>query len=221
MSTYLKKQRSFGVRVMRRREFIAGTSTALGLIALGFAGIPARAQVPVEELSAYFNGIRTLEARFNQNNADGTSSAGTLYMRRPGRARFEYDPPDASLVLAGGGQVAIFDGRSNSGSAEQYPLRKTPLYVILERNVDLDRREMVVDHFGDTKSTTLVAQDPDRPENGRVELVFQNDPLTLSGWVVVDGSGSRTVVQLSKIRLGGSFSPSLFSIVQEQEARGG
>ena len=204
---------------MHRREFMATAGAGLGLFALGIAGIPARAQVPLERLSSYFNGIRTLEASFTQTNADGTTSTGTLFMRRPGRARFEYDPPDRSLVMAGGGQVAIFDGRSNASAPEQYPLKRTPLYVILERNVDLDRRDMVVDHFGDAKTTTLVAQDPDAPENGRVDLIFQNDPLTLSGWVVTDGSGNRTQVQLREIRLGGSLSARLFNIVQEQESR--
>ena len=204
---------------MNRREIIAVGGAGLALFGLGIAGIPARAQVPLEQLSTYFNGIRTLEAGFAQTNADGTSSTGTLYIRRPGRARFEYDPPDKSLVMAGGGQVAIFDGRSNASTPEQYPLKRTPLYVILERDVDLDRREMIVDHFGDAERTTLVAQDPDAPENGRVDLIFQNEPLTLSGWVVTDGGGNRTQVQLRQIKLGGSLSARLFNIVQEQESR--
>ncbi len=204
---------------MRRRELMMTAGAGLALFGLGLAGIPARAQVPLEQLSTYFNGIRTLEASFSQTNADGSNSTGTLYMRRPGRARFEYDPPDRSLVMAGGGQLAIFDGRSNASAPEQYPLKRTPLYVILERNVDLDRRDMVVDHFGDAKTTTLVAQDPDAPENGRVDLIFQNEPLTLSGWIVTDGGGNRTRVQLRQIRLGGSLSARLFNIVQEQESR--
>jgi outer membrane lipoprotein-sorting protein len=204
---------------MRRRELITTAAAGLGLFALGLTGIPARAQVPLDRLSTYFNGIRTLEADFVQFNDDGTRSSGTLYMRRPGRARFEYDPPEKSLVMAGGGQVAIFDGRSNATNPEQYPLKRTPLWLILERNVDLNRRNMVVGHYGDAKTTTLVAQDPDEPQNGRVELVFQNEPLTLAGWSVIDGGGSRTRVQLEKIRLGGELSARLFNIRQEQQSR--
>ncbi len=204
---------------MRRRELITTAAAGLGLFALGLTGIPARAQVPLDRLSTYFNGIRTLEADFVQFNDDGTRSSGTLYMRRPGRARFEYDPPEKSLVMAGGGQVAIFDGRSNATNPEQYPLKRTPLWLILERNVDLNRRNMVVGHYGDVKTTTLVAQDPDEPQNGRVELVFQNEPLTLAGWSVIDGGGSRTRVQLEKIRLGGELSARLFNIRQEQQSR--
>ena len=199
---------------MDRRHFMI-------TVAAGLAALPAFAQakVPMARLSKYFNEIRTLEAAFTQLNDDGSRSAGTLYIRRPGRARFEYDPPEQSLVMAGGGQVAIFDGRSNKATPEQYPLKRTPLYIILERNVDLDRRDMVVGHFGDDKTTTLVAQDPDEPQNGRVELVFQNEPLTLAGWTVVDGGGSRTRVQLNRIKLGGQLPARLFSIPNEVDSR--
>ena len=204
---------------MRRRDFMVTAAAGAGLVALGLSGIPARAQVPLERLSSYFNGIETLQADFVQVNDDGSRSTGMLYMRRPGRARFEYDPPDKSLVMAGGGQVAVFDGRSNAANPEQYPLKRTPLWLILERNVDLGRRNMVVGHYGDDTTTTLVAQDPEEPQNGRVELIFQNDPLTLAGWVVVDGSGAQTRVQLRQIRLGGQLSARLFNIVQEKTAR--
>ena len=202
---------------MLRREFLAGM--AGGFAIGGLHGTAASAQIPLDRISAYFNGIRTLQAAFEQRNDDGSNSTGTLYMWRPGRARFEYDPPEDSLVMAGGGQVAIFDGRSNSNTPEQYPLRRTPLWLILERNVDVARRDMVVGHFGDDRTTTIVAQDPERPENGQIELIFQNEPLTLAGWVVVDGGGGRTRVQLTQIRLGGNISGRLFNIIQEREAR--
>ncbi len=67
-----------------------------------------------------------------QTNADGSKSKGTLYIKRPGRARFEYDPPMKSLVLASAGSVAIFDEKSNE-PPEQYPQRRTPLNLILAR----------------------------------------------------------------------------------------
>ena len=198
---------------MRRRTFL---STAAAFSLLGQA---ASAEVPLETLSEYFNNIRTLEARFAQLNADGTRSSGTLYMRRPGRARFEYDPPEESLVMAGGGQVAVFDGRSNAGLPEQYPLKRTPLYVILERNVDLENARMVTGYRSEENRTVLTAQDPDAPENGQVELVFQNEPLSLAGWTVIDAMGQRTQVRLEEIRLGGSLAARLFNITHEVDSR--
>ena len=80
-----------------------------------------------------------------QTNADGSRSTGKLYIKRPGRARFEYDPPMKSLVMAGSGQVAIFDEKSNQ-PPEQYPLRRTPLNLILADNVNLGQAKMVIGH---------------------------------------------------------------------------
>lgn len=200
---------------MHRRTFIAaGLSFALAS--------QARAQaVPLAQISSYFNGFETAQARFVQQNDDGSQSSGTLYIRRPGRARFEYDPPEKSLVMAGGGQVAIFDGRSNSSRPEQYPLRRTPLNLILERQVNLGARDLVVGHFGDATSTTVVAQDPKAPENGQIEMVFANAPLRLAGWTIVDGGGARTRVVLSELQTGIRLPARLFNIVQEQQSRGG
>ncbi len=65
------------------------------------------------ELSRYINSLQTVEADFTQVNSDGTIATGKMYMNRPGRVRFEYAPPDRTLVMAGEGQVAIFDPKSN------------------------------------------------------------------------------------------------------------
>lgn len=202
--------------VMQRRLFIATAGAALVA-----AATPASAKpIPIDALSDYFNAIETAEARFTQVNDDGTKSTGRLYIRRPGRARFEYDPPEQALVMAGANQVAIFDGRSNSAEPEQYPLKQTPLWLILESRVDLSGKDMVVGHFEAKGSTILALQDPDAPENGRIELVFRPGPVRLAGWVVVDGGGSRTQVVLGDLALGGDLPARLFSITQEMAARG-
>jgi outer membrane lipoprotein-sorting protein len=195
---------------MDRRHFLAA------LAAGTFLARPAAAQaIPLNRISNWFNALETLEAGFTQVNADGSRSTGTLYIRRPGRARFEYDPPDRALVMAGGGQLAIFDGKSNTRRPEQYPLRETPLNVILERTVDLARSGVVVGHSGTAAATTVVAQDPDRPETGRIALVFAENPLRLTGWMTEDGSGAVTRVELQNPRTGHDLPARLFSIQNE------
>ena len=134
--------------------------------------------------------------------------------------RFEYNPPEETLVVASANAVYIADGKSNH-PPETYPLRRTPLNLILERRVDLGARDMVIGHFGDETTTTLVAQDPDAPENGRIEIQFSNDPLALTEWTIVDGGGARTRVVLIESETALQFPARPFNIVQEQEARGG
>ena len=68
--------------------------------------LPAQAEkISLGDLSAYLNGLTTVETEFTQVNADGSISTGKLIIKRPGRVRFEYAPPDESLVLASAGAV--------------------------------------------------------------------------------------------------------------------
>jgi outer membrane lipoprotein-sorting protein len=183
--------------------------------------LPAWAQaIPLSQLSAYLNTLRTAQGSFTQINADGTISTGTLYLQRPGRVRFEYGGGDDDLlVIAGGGQVAIFDARSNQ-RPEQYPLRRTPLHLILARNVDLGRSGMVIGHEGDGTSTRVVAQDPEHPEIGQITLVFTGNPVELRQWVITDEAGSDTTVILGELETDVTVRARLFNIPQEIDARG-
>ena len=201
---------------MQRRTFIS-----TGLAALALAK-PAFAQrLSLNEISAYLNGIDTAVSPFTQVNDDGTLDTGKLYLRRPGRMRFEYDPPNNLLVIAGAGQLGIFDGKSNVSTAERYPLRRTPLNLILERNVDLARRNMVVGHDFDGTSTTVTMQDPEHPEYGSIALKFTSGPVELRQWVIRDGQGALTTVILGELELGTQIAPRLFDIGREEKNRNG
>lgn len=203
---------------MNRRTALLAPILALALAPV--AALPVRAEpVPLARLSAYLNGLTTAEADFTQINADGSISEGRLYIRRPGRVRFEYAPPDRSLVMAGGGQVAIFDAKSNQ-PPEQYPLRRTPLNLILADKVNLGAARMVVGHFEVQDTTRVVAQDPDTPEYGTIELVFSNDPVALTSWVITDDLGNRTTIVLDRMVTGMDLPASLFNITMEVEKRG-
>lgn len=178
----------------------------------------AAAPVPLAELSRYLNGLTTVEADFTQINGDGTISTGRLFIRRPGRVRFEYTPPDTTLVMAGGGQVAVFDAKSNQ-PPEQYPLTRTPLNLILAQNVDLGRARMVVGHREVEGTTRVRAQDPENPEYGSIEMVFTPNPVELRQWIIRADGGETTVI-LGEMKKGGSFPSSYFNITIEARNRG-
>lgn len=187
---------------------------------LSFTALPASAEMlTLEELSEYFNDLGEATGGFTQINADGTIATGEVFMRRPGRLRFEYDPPEETLVVVGGGQVAIFDPRSNDG-AERFPLRETPLKILLEADVDLTRTDMVTGHTFDGTSTKITAQDPDNPDRGYIQLVFTADPIELRQWIVSDNTGGQTTVILQGFGSGGDIPFAAFNIQAELAARG-
>jgi len=179
----------------------------------------AAEKLSLATLSKYLNGLTTVEADFTQVNSDGTISTGKIYIKRPGRVRFEYGPPDRSLVIAGSNTVAIFDSKSNQ-PPEQYPLKRTPLNLILAQNIDLARAKMVVGHVEDGTSTRLRAQDPEHPEYGSIEMVFTADPVELRQWIITDDLGAQTTVILGEMKKGGSLGEGMFSITREKDKRG-
>ena len=200
---------------MYRRTFLAAAAAA-------FAATPAlAAKLSLDDLSRYLNGITLAKSDFTQVNDDGTLATGTFFIKRPGRMRFEYNPPEKLLVMAGAGQVGIFDGKSNVKKAERYPLRRTPLNLILEKNVNLARRNMVVGHDFDGTATIVTAQDPEHPEYGSIQLKFTEGPVELRQWIVKDGQGSKTTVILGKLTKMNDFPTTLFNISYEEGQRGG
>ena len=116
--------------------------------------------------------------------------------------------------MAGGGSVAIFDPRSDTGP-DRYPLAETPLKIILERNIDLSRSGMVTRHDSDGTTTTVTAQDPQNPEYGNIQMVFTSDPVELRQWIVTDDTGSQTTVILGDLTKDGRVPDILFNIQRE------
>jgi len=188
---------------------------AVPLALAGLAAAPSQAQqLSLAQVSNYLNSFTSAEGDFTQINADGTISTGTVFIKRPNRVRFEYNPPEESLVVAGGGQVAIFDPRSDGG-ADRYPLNQTPLKIILERNVDLTRTNMVTGHTSDGTTTTVTAQDPENPHYGSIRMVFTGSPVELRQWIVTDDTGQQTTVILGDLEKDGRVPDILFNIQRE------
>ena len=188
---------------------------AVPLAFAGFAASPSLAQqLSLGQVSDYLNSFVTAEGEFTQINADGTISTGRVFIKRPNRVRFEYNPPEESLVVAGGGQVAVFDPRSD-GDPDRYPLNQTPLKIILERNIDLTQTNMVTGHTSDGTATTVTAQDPDRPEYGNIQMVYTADPVELRQWIITDDTGQQTTVILGDLVKDGNVPDILFNIQRE------
>lgn len=185
----------------------------LCLALTAMATAPARAdKLGLDELSGYLNTLQSARSDFTQVNDDGTLSTGRFYIKRPGRARFEYDGKDAAKVIAGQGAVVIHDPKSNQ-PPESYPLRRTPLSIILAEQVDLSRAKMVVGHDYDGTATRVRAQDPEHPDYGSIDLYFTGKPVQLRKWVINDSTGSQTTVILGGMETGMSFPVSLFNTV--------
>lgn len=181
-------------------------------IALGLAATAGMAdKLPLKDVSGYLNGLKTATGEFTQINDDGSISTGVIYIKRPGRVRFEYNPPDSALVVAGSNTVVIYDTKSNQ-PAETYPLARTPLSIILAKDVNLGAARMVTGHTFDGTATVVTAQDPEHPEYGNIQMRFTGNPVELRQWIINDGNSGQTTVVLGGLKLGGTIANSKFDV---------
>jgi outer membrane lipoprotein-sorting protein len=206
---------------MNRRGLLgsAGAALVAGLAAAllpATAALGAVAQADLIRISNYLNGISTMEGTFVQVGPDGDLSEGAFYMRRPGRIRFEYDPPNPTLIVADGFWVGVYDTLDRT--LDRFPLSETPLDLLLRDRVDL-RREGAVESIERSAGQLRVrAVDPDAPGQGSITMIFNDNPLELAQWIVTDGQGLTTTVALSEIRRNVELSPKLFRL-DEPERR--
>ena len=169
------------------------------LIIISCSSHPSLAErISLNKISDYINGLTTLQADFEQINSDGSIDRGKLYIRRPGRMRLEYTAPNNALVIAGAGSVAIFDDKSKNGPA-LFPLKKTPLNLLLKKNVDLYTNEMITEHTANNENTFIVAKNPKRKSQGSIKMVFSNSPVSLKGWTITNQSNQKTKIILDKL----------------------
>ena len=177
------------------------------------------APASLNQISDYLDTLKTVSADFIQYNPDGSRMAGTMYLKRPGKVRFEYKGTNTPLVLIGGGQVAVFDPLSNEPPF-RFPVGQTPLAPVIGRDVDLESTRFETRLLESGEFTILNVQDPKFAQFGSVSLVFDTSPIQLRQWVVIDGAGQQTAIALSKIDKSASIKNSMFNIRAEMRARG-
>lgn len=202
---------------MNRRDLIAIAAAGLAAAAIAPSAFAAVNQAELTRISNYLNGIGTMQGTFTQVGPDGDISEGNFYLRRPGRIRFEYRPPNPTLIVADGFWVGVYDTLDNT--LDRFPLSETPLDLLLRDRVDL-RREGAIQAIDRSAGQLRVrAVDPDAPRQGSITMVFNDNPLELVQWIVTDAQGLTTTVALNSIRRNVELNSKLFFI--EDVGRGG
>ena len=165
----------------------------------------------IQRAEDYFNEIGSLKARFVQVSSDGTYGEGEVYLDRPGKMRFEYDPPVPVLMMSNGGTFLYYDKRLEQ--ATFIPLWDTPLWFLLDEETDFTDEDAPVQitHVSQTPELlTLKMVDPTEEYQGTLEIIFTRDPFDFKGWRVIDGRDIETEVTLVGTRQGVDIDPSLF-----------
>ena len=183
---------------------------ALGAVAPALAApaLGADDQALVNMATAYLQSLDEARGRFTQTDARGQTVQGTFFLKRPGKARFEYDAPSGMVVVSDGAAVTVADGRLQTFT--RYPLSTTPLSLFLAKTIRLDRGVTIIGVEKQATSFTIVARDGGRRTPGQLALTFTTSPIQLLSWAATDAQARTTRVRLTGFERTSGLDKALF-----------
>jgi outer membrane lipoprotein-sorting protein len=181
------------------------------------AAVPAQAakwtaqqSADLDRVSAYLNSIHTMRGGFTQIGPQGQTDQGRFYILKPGKIRFDYDPPNPTLVISDGLSIAVYNTKLNT--ANRYPLTGTPLNLLLSDHLDLKKSSMITGVQHSPGQLIVTGRASDRRATGNITIVFTDPGLELRQWTIVDAQGLPTTVSINNVQQGVALPESAFKI---------
>ena len=165
------------------------------------AGVRPSNQVElVRKVNAYFNQLTNLEGTFVQIAADNKRQRGKFYIARPGRFRFEFNPPSKVVIISDGTYIAIQD--RDLSTDDRWDLGYTPFRALLQDNVDLLRDAHVLEAEEKEGAISIVFEDKSGDSSSRIRLFLAAKPaLQIKGWIAKDAQGFDTRTDLIEMHV--------------------
>lgn len=195
---------------------LAALALVAAPLALGSAAIvapaPAEAQQnALAQVQQHLRSVNTMRANFVETNRAGQSVTGEMFLKRPGRIRFEYEDDVNMLVVSDGRALTFVD--YDVRQVQRWPIGDSPLAVLLNPDRDLSRFARVVSNS--SGELRVRARDPEHPEYGTITINFRRSAgspggLLLTGWTVLDSQNNLTTIRLSNQRFGMQIADSTF-----------
>ena len=173
--------------------------------------LTAAQRAQVDKVSAYLSGMQQMVGNFVQVGPDGSRVRGDFYIQKPGKVRFEYDPPSRIEIIADGQSVVVRDRKL--ATQDLYPLSQTPLRFLLSERIDLLRDTAVVGVRSDDVYVTIVIEER-QPLVGtsRLMMMVGAKDYQLKQWTITDPQGYDTTVALSNLDNNKRPDPGMFKI---------
>ena len=194
---------------LSRRAILAGALAAALLPGAAYS-ITDEERAVLAEISQKLSGLKTMNGEFVQYDPNGAQRQGKFFIARPGRVRFQYDPPTTISVIADGKSVLVYDKKLQT--YDIWPLSQTPLRLLLDSNLDLSTSDRVSRVSVAPDLVEVELQDETKFSAGTLNLVFDRKSSELRQWTVTDQQGLQTLVTLYNVETGNQLGKDLFRI---------
>jgi outer membrane lipoprotein-sorting protein len=186
----------------------APLATTMAQAAPVAANLTQQQRQEIGRIEQYLDGVKTLKSEFVQAGNDGSLVKGTIWLSRPNKMRLEYDPPIKNFVVADGWFVFYWDDELKQQSSA--PIGSTMADIILRDNLRLSGDITVTDFHREANVIEVSLVQTKDPGTGTLTLVFEDGPLRLRKWRVLDPQGLTTEVALLNPQVGVTLDRNLF-----------
>jgi outer membrane lipoprotein-sorting protein len=182
----------------------------------GSIAFDANQRALIERVNSYLTSVQTMVGDFVQVAPDGARTNGKFYLQKPGRVRFEYNPPSPVELIADGQSMVVRDRKL--ATQDLYPLSQTPLRFLLADKIDLLKDTTVVGIKADDVFVTVVIEER-HPVVGtsRLMMMVGAKDYQLKQWTVTDPQGYDTTVAISNLDSKQRMDPQMFVINYERD----
>ena len=188
------------------------------LVALGPLARPAFARAVPANLTPQdetdLNGITTMKAKFQQYSEKGGIAFGTIYLKRPGYIRIEYEPPSPMLIVSDSVSLHYYDPELDQ--INRVPVSASPLWFLLKDNIELGGDVTVTAFQRSPAAFEISIRQTDDADEGKVILELGDRPLELRQWIVVDQKSEEVRVGLFEAQFGVELDSELFRVPKKK-----
>ncbi len=156
-------------------------------------------------INDYLGDITTLQANFSQTNNMGDIITGSFFLKKPGKIRFSYDPPNNLQIVTKQQAVLIFDPKNSGSGPLTYPMSSTPLGFLIKN----DLSSLIGENGEVFELENLIFLKVRNPQY-HLRIEFSKNPLSLFGWEFKNQIGETIKVTLNNIQKNNYISNEIF-----------
>ena len=172
----------------------------------------------IKKIEKYLNDITTLAVHFEQEDSAGGKAMGTFYLQRPGRLRWDYNPPTPILIVAKGQLVAYYDKELDEIS--HISISDTLAGFLTRQKISFGDDGIKITSVEKKKDEIQITITQEKKEDqGNLKMSFSSINMDLLRMEVVDSIGKKTIVRFSAPAYGQQLDKELFALPHVQAKR--
>ena len=194
-----------------RKKFL-GKIFSIFLIFIFSAEVTLPKNKSIKLIKDYLGDIKTLQAEFSQTNQTEDIMTGIFFLKKPGKIRLSYDPPQNLQIVSKQQAVLIFDPKNGGSGPLTYPLHSTPLSFLIKNDLSLFMNEN-----GESLELGNLIIFKVRNPQYNLSIEFNKNPVSLLGWEFENQMGELIKIRLNNIHKNKYISDEIFKTEKDYE----